>query len=234
VLLHQVPWSHVYYAHAQAQFAEAGVESVAFDTPGYGLSTKPERAPAIADYARALLEALRPLQTDPVVLVGHHTGATLAVEMARQDPAAVARVVLHGLPIYTRAEAEARLAGPHWDQTLKRDGSHLADRWLALSNRVTGSAESMHWSVFSLFLAGEQEWFGHHAVFKYPMAESLKSLRVPATVLSNPDDLLDFTLERVKELRPDWQYRRLQGNSSNMAFDEPDAWVQAVLEGELR
>ena len=88
--------------------------------------------------------------------------------------------------------------------------------------------------MLSLFLAGEQEWFGHHAVFKYPMADSLKALRVPATVLSNPDDLLDFTLERVKEIRPDWRYRRLVAGSSNMAFDEPAAWVQAVLADEPR
>lgn len=232
VLLHQVPWSHVYYARAQAELAKAGIESIAFDTPGYGLSAKPAKAPDIADYGAALFEAIRSLELGSVVLVGHHTGATLAVEIARTQPDAILRLVLHGLPIYTSAEAAARLSAPHWDQTLKRDGSHLAERWLALSNRVSGSAESLHWSVLSLFLAGEQEWFGHHAVFKYPMADSLKALRVPATVLSNPDDLLDFTLERVKEIRPDWQYRRLVAGSSNMAFDEPAAWVQAVLADE--
>jgi pimeloyl-ACP methyl ester carboxylesterase len=229
VLLHQVPWSHIYYARAQAELARAGIESIAFDTPGYGLSAKPANPPAIAQYARAIFEALRREHAGPVVLVGHHTGATLSVEIARQHPEAVERLVLHGLPLYTTAEAEARLSAPHWDQTLKQDGSHLSDRWLVLSNRVAGSAESLHWSVVSLFLAGEQEWFGHHAVFRYPMAESLQALRVPATVLSNADDLLDFTLERVKEIRPDWHYRRLQGSSSNMAFDEPRVWVQAVL-----
>jgi pimeloyl-ACP methyl ester carboxylesterase len=234
VLLHQVPWSHVYYARAQAELAKNGIESIAFDTPGYGLSAKPAQAPGIADYGAALFEAMRSLELGSVVLVGHHTGATLAVEIARVQPDAVRRLVLHGLPIYTASEADARLAAPHWDQTLKRDGSHLAERWLALSNRVSGSAESLHWSVLSLFLAGEQEWFGHHAVFRYTMADSLKALRVPATVLSNPDDLLDFTLERVKEIRPDWQYRRLTAASSNMAFDEPEAWVQAVLADETR
>lgn len=234
VLLHQVPWSHIYYARAQAELAQIGIESIAFDTPGYGLSAKPLEVPAMADYARAIFEALRQEHDKPVVLVGHHTGATLAVELARQQPDDVVRVVLHGLPLYTAAEAEARLSAPHWDQTLKMDGSHLSDRWLVLSNRVAGSAESLHWSVVSLFLAGEREWFGHHAVFRYPMAESLKALKVPATVLSNRDDLLDFTLERVKEIRPEWHYQRLEASSSNMAFDQPRAWVQAVIGDEGR
>ena len=130
-------------------------------------------------------------------------------------------------------EAQARLSAPHWDQTLKADGTHLSDRWLALSNRVAGTPESLHWSVLSLFLAGEQEWFGHHAVSKYPMAESLRDLKVPAVVFTNRDDLLDFTLDRVKEIRPDWRYRRLDAKSSNMAFDQPQAWVEALVSATI-
>jgi pimeloyl-ACP methyl ester carboxylesterase len=229
VLLHQVPWSHVYYARAQAELAQRGIHSIAFDTPGYGLSAKPASEPTIADYASALREAMTRLELGRVMLVGHHTGATLSVEIARQQPEAVFGLVLHGVPIYTADEAQARLSAPHWDQTLKADGTHLSDRWLALSSRVAGTPESLHWSVLSLFLAGEQEWFGHHAVFKYPMAESLRALKVPAVVLTNRDDLLDFTLDRVKEIRPDWNYRRLDAQSSNMAFDQPQAWVEALV-----
>ena len=61
------------------------------------------------------------------------------------------------------------------------------------------------------------------------MAESLRVLTVPAVVLTNRDDLLDFTLDRVKEIRPDWIYRRLDAESSNMAFDQPKAWVEALV-----
>ena len=229
VLLHQVPWSHVYYARAQAELAQRGIHSIAFDTPGYGLSAKPVSEPTIAEYASALREAMARLELGRVMLVGHHTGATLSVEIARQESKDVVGLVLHGVPIYTADEAQARLSAPHWDQTLKADGTHLSDRWLALSSRVAGTPESLHWSVFSLFLAGEQEWFGHHAVFKYPMAESLRDLKVPAVVLTNRDDLLDFTLDRVKEIRPDWRYRRLDAKSSNMAFDQPQAWVEALV-----
>ena len=82
--------------------------------------------------------------------------------------------------------------------------------------------------MFSLFLAGPNEWFGHHAVFRYDMADALKELKVPMIVLSNPDDLLDFTLDRVRALRPDFSYRRLEGTSSNMAFDQPAEWIEAV------
>ena len=228
VLFHQVPWFHIYYSRAQAELAKRGIRSIAFDTPGYGLSSRPSQAPSIADYVTALRAALAHLKVDRAVVVGHHTGVTLGVEFARRAPEQVQCLVGHGVPIYTEAEAKARLAHPHWNQNYKADGAHLSERYTFLSGRVAGSPDALHWSVFSLFLAGPNEWFGHHAVFRYDMADALKELKVPMIVLSNPDDLLDFTLDRVRALRPDFSYRRLEGTSSNMAFDQPAEWIEAV------
>lgn len=228
VLLHQVPWFHVYYNRAQAELAQRGIRSIAFDTPGYGLSARPVKPPSIADYATALHVAMRQLRLGRVVLVGHHTGATIGVEIARTHPQSIARLVLHGVALYTPAEAAARLAAPHWSQSYKPEGAHLSDRWLYLTGRIAGSSDSVQWSVLSLYLAGDKEWYGHHAVFRYDMASALRSLRVPVVVLSNPDDLLDFTFDRVRNLRGDFDFRRLDSHSSNMAFDEPAAWVDAV------
>lgn len=227
-LFHQVPWFHIYYTRAQAELAKRGIRSIAFDTPGYGLSSRPSQPPSIADYVTALRAALAHLKIDRAVVVGHHTGVTLGVELARRAPQQVQCLVGHGVPIYTEAEAKARLANPHWDQSYKPEGAHLAERYAFLSGRLAGSPDALHWSVFSLFLAGPNEWFGHHAVFRYDMADAIKELKVPMIVLSNSDDLLDFTLDRVRALRPDFSYRRLEGMSSNMAFDQPVEWIEAV------
>lgn len=228
VLFHQVPWFHIYYTRAQAELAKRGIRSIAFDTPGYGMSSRLQQPPAIADYASALRAALAHLKIDRAVVVGHHTGVTLGVELARRAPEQVQCLVGHGVPIYSEAEAKARLNNPHWDQSYKPEGAHLSERYTFLSGRLAGSPDALHWSVFSLFLAGPNEWFGHHAVFRYDMADAIKELKVPMIVLSNPDDLLDFTLDRVRALRPDFSYRRLEGTSSNMAFDQPVEWIEAI------
>jgi len=231
VLLHQVPWFHIYFSRAQAEFAKRGIRSIALDTPGYGLSARPDNPPTIAEYVLALRAALEHLGIDRAVLVGHHTGATLAVEFARTAPRQVDCVVGHGVPLYTEAEAKARLANPHWDQTYKAEAAHLSERYAFLSGRVAGSEDALHWSVFSLFLAGPNEWFGHHAVFRYDMARALKELSVPMVVLSNENDLLHFTLDRVRDVRPDFSFHALTSRSSNMAFDHPAEWVAAVAAG---
>lgn len=230
VLLHQTPWFHVYYSRAQAALAEQGFRSIAFDLPGYGLSDRLTTPPQIADYADAIHVGLDDLGIDDAVFLGHHTGAAVGVEIARQQPLRVDCLMLHGVPLYTPAEQEKRLVKAHWDQAPSADGQYLARRSQYLSKFVVGSDASRHWSLLTMFIAGPTEWYGHNAVFRYDMDASLLKIEVPVSVLSNGADLLDYTFERVRKLRPDFNYRRLDSESSNMPFDEPIAWVSAVVD----
>lgn len=230
VLLHQVPWFHIYYSRAQAELAENGLRSIAFDLPGYGLSDRLKTPPEIADYAKAIRAGLDELDITDAIVVGHHTGATVGAEIAIQEPRRVACLLLHGVPLYTPKEQAARLARPHWDQTLTADGDYLARRAQYLGNFVVGSDASRHWSLLSMFITGPTEWYGHHAVFRYDMAESLRNIDVPVGILSNAADLLDFTVDRVRDLRPDFNYHRFDSKSSNMPFDDAGTWALGVID----
>ena len=231
VLLHQVPWFYIYYTRVQAEFAARGFRTIAIDTPGYGLSARLPKPPSIADYAGAIEAVLAQLKLPRAVVIGHHTGSTIGVELAKRAPQRVQCLVMHGVPLYTEAEAKARLEAEHWDQRYRTDGSHLTDRWTYLGGRIAGSADSVQWSVLSMFISGEHEWYGHHAVFRYDMAAGLAALRVPVVVLNNDLDLLGYTVPRVRALRPDFTILDLPSRSSNMPFDEPKEWVEAILRG---
>lgn len=79
--------------------AERGVASVSFDLPGFGASPLPTVAGGARLYAALMVEPLRELAHDRLVLVGHSFGGRIATVLAANQPELVAGVVLTGAPI---------------------------------------------------------------------------------------------------------------------------------------
>ena len=88
----------------------AGLDAVALDLPGFGVSPEPPAAWSSDDYAAAVERALPEIGSRPVV-VGHSFGGRVAVRLAARRPDAVAGLVLTGVPLYRRSNA-ARGASP--------------------------------------------------------------------------------------------------------------------------
>lgn len=76
---------------------DGSVRSCAVDLLGFGRSPKPPDASYDID---CHLNAIEPLLAPGTVVVGHSTGAILAVALARRHPEHVAGLVLTGLPLY--------------------------------------------------------------------------------------------------------------------------------------
>jgi pimeloyl-ACP methyl ester carboxylesterase len=73
---------------------------IAVDTPGYGGSDGPDAVPEITDYMMAINEGLKNLgygPRKPVDIMGYHTGAFTAIELAIAEPKMVRRAVLAGV-----------------------------------------------------------------------------------------------------------------------------------------
>src|SRR5260370_34629394 len=84
------------------------------DTVGYGDSYKPARPCGIEDYARGALALLDGLGLRSAAVVGHHTGAVIAIELAASHPERVQRLVLSARPFLDpaqRARRRGRAAG---------------------------------------------------------------------------------------------------------------------------
>lgn len=232
LLLHQDPQSSLQYLHTFDAFTAAGFQVIAPDVPGYGMSDAPDQPLTISQYAGACRELLDQLGIEAAVVVGHHTGASMACQLAFETPERVSRLVMHGLPWYTQEEREERLARPHMDFSAKTDGSHLGDLWdlIGLMSRGVSTLESSHMAALHTLWAGDKHWYAHHAAFSYDISEAVKSLRVPTMVVSNTGDILHFVAERLLTLRPDFVYAELSGGTSYIIRDEPVLWVDSILE----
>ncbi len=99
VLLHQSPLSSLEYGPLIAEMGRDRVV-VALDTPGQGNSDGPKSEVGIGDYSAAIADALKVLgfgPQKPFDVLGNHTGTSLAIELALQEPGMVRQIVMTGM-----------------------------------------------------------------------------------------------------------------------------------------
>jgi pimeloyl-ACP methyl ester carboxylesterase len=180
LLLHQTPRSVDEFADALPILA-ATRRVIALDTPGYGCSDRVAGHPGVEDYAAAAVESLDALGIERAIVVGNHTGAVIAVEMAASAAERIERVVLSG-PVYTDAAGRERLARHFRQWAPAPDGAHLLEKWRKFHEWLP-RPELVQRLVVDLFRAGETSEQGHFAVAGYRMEERLSRVRCPALLL---------------------------------------------------
>lgn len=231
VLLHQTSQNSIQFAPAMPLLAAAGYQITAFDTPGYGMSDGPGEPPKITDYADAIAAAIAALNLSRAIVLGHHTGAAIATALAADHPDQVGTLVLHSPPIYTEEERQERQARPRLDQSPKEDGSHLLARWQVSHGKTGNSAsvEATHMSTLCAMIAGANEWHGHRAAFHFDLAEALSRSVSPLIIISNTGDTIHHLAKRGLETKAEARYHEIEGGTSQIVWDEPQRWSDAVL-----
>jgi pimeloyl-ACP methyl ester carboxylesterase/catechol 2,3-dioxygenase-like lactoylglutathione lyase family enzyme len=225
VLLHQTPLSGRMFETLLPQLAQDRAV-YAPDTPGYGESAAPAAPPSFEEYGAALGDVLLSIG-EPVDLVGYHTGAGLAVQVARLYPERVRRVVLFSMPLLDEAQ-RARFAALEGSAP-PEDGSHLVEMWQS-SMRVRPPGQTID-QVASI--VAEKQRPGRHgewaikALAAADVAGQLKGLKVKGALLRPKDGLWDAT-GRAAALRPDWPRVDREDWAYGM-FDADPAGVAAQL-----
>ncbi|MGK7908978.1 MAG: alpha/beta fold hydrolase [Synechococcus sp.] len=178
---------------------------IAMDLMGFGDSDKPPRMYTIADYANTVIALLDELDINKTSILGNHTGAFVAGEVAAAYPDRVDKLVLGNVPGFGE-EGKAKLF-ELFDIgfKIKDDGSHLMQRWQARS-RYVGSAELNHrWVLDDL------KCFGHPlyavwAVGEYCLdaEDRLRAIACPTLIMWGMEDVREF--ERLGLAKPENRY----------------------------
>ncbi len=172
------------------------------DTPGFGESDGPTNAPSIADYAGAIADFVDSMRFRQIDLLGYHTGAAIATELALLRPQVVKRLVLVGVPVLTAEERDAFKRAP-WPVPPAEDGSHLTTEWRRSQEwRGPGVTLDMLAASFAEKLYnGPSAWWGAHAVMNWSAIERLALVKQPALVFRPKDDLWEATLRAKSALK---------------------------------
>jgi pimeloyl-ACP methyl ester carboxylesterase len=182
--------------------------AVAPDYPGYGMSDAIPGKQTLSDYAAAMLDVRDALGLEgPVDLLGYHTGAGVALEMARQRPQACGRLALVAVPLLTETERAAGAALPPIEFDV--EGDFAREEWRR-SWRWRGPGQSLE-SVLATFSEkmrpGARER-GARAILAYDVRTALREAEHPLMIVRVKDDLWEPSA-RARALRPDARYVEL-------------------------
>ncbi len=234
LLLHQSPASSSDWFAVAPVLAEAGHRVILVDTPGMGLSDAFDPEPTMADYADVLPALLDHLGLAKAHLLGHHTGAQIAVEAAVRHPGRISSAILYGAPLMSAEDLAL-----NWDQIVPREregalhhavpgGTNLTDHF-AWVEGLFGPAAAQR-LVLSALMAGPVSWHGHNAALLYDMGPALKAARVPILLVSHPSEMLHACTCAAAALRPDLDFVEIKVPGINALDDAPVELARTVID----
>jgi pimeloyl-ACP methyl ester carboxylesterase len=200
VMLHESPLSSAMFEPV-LPFLDCTTRVWALDTPGCGLSDPPPQPVDIPEYARALIQAIQWLGLREYTLVGFHTGASLAVQIALLERSAtVSGVILSGVPVLSDAERRSYLES--WAPPLKisSDGKHLRWAWDRFTTIWEGPADLIHYGTSEMLSNLERYHWAYNAAFRYDPAPDLPHIACPTLLLSAEHDKMKTCDDRAFRL----------------------------------
>jgi pimeloyl-ACP methyl ester carboxylesterase len=225
VLLHQTPRSWDEYRDVIPRIAAAGYTALAFDTPGFGASAPVAGDPSIPAWAAAISDALDALEVDRVAVVGHHTGGSIAVELAARRTDIIDALVLSSTAL---TDAERRAAPPDESSVdAGEDADSLRQSRAAFYPRDRPDLLDRY--VADALRAGALARAGHHVVGSYEMETAIARLTMPVLLLGATEDPYAYPeLARLRRVLPQAEVVEIAGGMVPLPDGWPDEFAGAV------
>ena len=190
LLLHQTPRSWDEYRDVLPLLGQR-FRAIAMDTAGFGDSQPlPWDDNSIERWAAAAFDLLDAPGLARAAVVGHHTGAVVAMEMAASRPDRVAALVLSSCPFVDAARRAHHHGKPVIDEVTRRPGGeHLTELWQRRQPFYPpDDAALLERFMVDALKAGDLAVEGHRVVGRYHMETRIPLVKSPALVLSATDD----------------------------------------------
>lgn len=189
LLLHQTPSSSAMYEPLMSRLSDRFF-LLAPDTPGFG-SSDPVAGPlTVAGLADVLAGFLATLGVESCALMGHHTGAAIAVQLAHDCPGLVAAMALSGPTLLTEQQ-KAVLPESVSPFAVDDEGGHLTGMWQRLRGKDAAADPALtQRELLSAFACGDAYQGSYRAVCAQDFAGQLEDIACPVLVFAGDADTL--------------------------------------------
>ena len=200
------------------------------DTLGFGGSFFPPQPATMEFYAQVLHEAATNFGFDSCFVFGHHTGASIAVQMEFAQPGFAQKMILSGPP-YLSDEQRDALRANIAPIVVCEDGAHLTKLWTRLRMKDTTAPLTLTQREFLLNLyAGERYHEAYLAVCEHEFNAQLAALNCPVLVMAGEQDTLASSLDPSYAALKQGQMRRIPGANTYLCDRMPDKVAEIVRE----
>ncbi len=202
------------------------------DAIGQTDSDQPPYALEIADYATNLGDVMNGLGVQKASLVGSHTGASIALELAVAQPEKVDALVFAGLPLWTARQRDKTSQMDRfnaWDY--RANGTHLTDLWQARTGSITHglNPEQMHKQFLAFLRSGPRVHEPLLALFRYEPRDRLPLVNTRVLAVAAEGDPFKEQIPEITAAIPSTQTTILPGGTLLHAFD-PDGLLAALTD----
>lgn len=227
VCLHQTASSSAMWVKVMERLAGARA-FIAFDTPGFGGSFDPtQRPPSMRTYAEWVREALDALGVGQFHLLGHHTGACIAVELAVHHAERVLSCSMIGPVPLTQAERDEFRKHYSTPFAPTAEGRYLKTTWDYLAGLGAHHDLALHHrELLDTARAYMGRFMAYSNVWDQDWTALYKKVSCPLQIMCAEDDVLHAFFGRARELRPDADAVTLKGANFEPDLD-PDGVVRA-------
>ena len=197
------------------------------DTLGFGGSDFPTETASMKIYADSLRQAADIFDLQNPFIFGHHTGASVAVQMEFDTPFAK-KMILSGPPYLTQSQKDDFKKATQII-VLQEDGAHLMKLWQRLQQKdPNADIKLRHREYVANLHAGERYHEAYFAVFEHDFEKQLETLDCPILVMAGDHDTLKDSLEPAYKVIKTGDLRRVVGNT--FICDQSPEVVSAIIE----
>ncbi|MBY8860851.1 alpha/beta hydrolase [Nocardia sp. CA2R105] len=189
LLLHQTPRSWDEFRELIPLLADEH-RVIAMDMAGFGASAKLPAPQTIELYAQGAWELLDAIGVDRAAVLGHHTGAAVALELAATGSERIAAVVLSSCPWTDERYRTDHATGAGVDRAQQsEDGAHLRTLWeLRRPYYPVPVAGLLDRFVRDALAPGVDPAEGHRACARYRMEDRIGSVTAPVLLIGAGED----------------------------------------------